>query len=62
MITTINGKKYMVGILKYRYHNCTNMGIFPYHLDHIEKFYDNYYKAIYKHKDGDTISQIVTLF
>lgn len=52
----------MIGLLKYRYHDSNSMGVVPYHLVHIEKFYDNYYKAVYKDKEGNTISRIVSLF
>lgn len=62
MYTTINGKKYIVGKLHYREYLHTSMGIYPYYLVKLEKAEGDYYKATYKHKDGDTITRIVTLF
>lgn len=63
MYTIINGKKYLVSMLRRIQRLDTAMGNCPYFLTKIEKFEGNYFKANYENKDHtETITRIVTIF
>lgn len=62
MYTKINGKMYLVNKLHYRYYRHTGTGIYTYYLSNLQPLANGYYIATYKHADGDSVKQAVTIF